>query len=163
MIVLVSILALCCKRVLKTSLLPFCAAMCNGVKLIMVVGMKTGRWPECHLPGWVTDMSKEERESEVLEYLQEMVLRYGGSSTIISWQIENEPFFPFGECPWYDKEFLGEEIRLVKSLSERPVIISDTGEWSLWFRAAKLGDIVGTTMYRRVWAKDFKFYFTSFL
>ena len=78
------------------------------------------------------------------------------------WQVENEPFFPFGECSWADKDFLKKEIALVKSLDlkGRPVVISDTGEYSFWIEAARLGDIVGTTMYRKVWFHQLKQYVT---
>ena len=133
----------------------------KGVNLIMVIGMKTGRWPECHLPVWAQGLSKEERENQALNYLQEMVLRYGESSAIIAWQVENEPFFAFGECPKTDINFLKKEVELVKLLDrqKRPVIISDTGEFSLWLKAAKIGDIVGTTMYKRVWSKELHIYF----
>ena len=34
---------------------------------------------------------------------------------------------------------------------KRPIIISDSGEGSFWIQAGKMGDIVGTTMYKRVW------------
>ncbi|MBU4274498.1 cellulase family glycosylhydrolase [Patescibacteria group bacterium] len=134
----------------------------NGVKLMMVIGMKTGRWPECHMPAWVEGLSKEERENEVLEYIQEMVLKYRDSNAVISWQVENEPFFPFGECPKTDINFLKKEVELVKSLDlqKRPIIISDTGEFSLWLKAAKIGDIAGTTMYKKVWSKELNVYFS---
>lgn len=75
--------------------------------------------------------------------------------------MENEPFFPFGECPWkIEKEFLEKEINLVKLLDskKRPVIISDSGEDSFWLKPAKLGDLVGITMYEKVWFKEAKKY-----
>ncbi|HLD70689.1 MAG TPA: glycoside hydrolase family 2 TIM barrel-domain containing protein [Negativicutes bacterium] len=136
----------------------------RGADMIYVLGMKTGRWPECHIPAWAEGLSKEEQQSELLEYIEKIVLRYKDSGVIVAWQAENEPFFVFGECPWYDKEFLKKEVALIKKLDpSRPVIISDSGEQSLWFGAARLGDVVGTTMYRKVWvhlAKDIGFYFT---
>ena len=135
----------------------------HDVKLILVIGMKTGRWPECHIPVWAKSLPKEEQQKEVLKHIKNIVLRYKGSDAIEKWQVENEPFFPFGECPWSDKEFVKKEVELVKLLDPtREVIISDSGEFSLWISAAKIGDIVGTTMYRRVWSRELKFYFGSF-
>lgn len=129
----------------------------NNVKIIYVVGLKTGRWPECHEPSWVKELSEDNQKEELLEYIEKVVLRYKDSSAIINWQIENEPFFKFGECPdWYYKndDLIKKEINLVKSLdSTRKIIISDSGEQSSWFKVAKLGDIVGITMYRKVWAR----------
>ncbi len=134
----------------------------HDAKLIYVVGLKTGRWPECHLPNWANGLLKQEQQDELLKYIKEVVLRYKGNKSIVAWQAENEPFFKFGQCPWYDKNFLIKEIALIKSLdSTRPVIISDSGEQSFWIDAAKIGDIVGSTMYRKLWfhiTDNFGFY-----
>ncbi|MDP3883243.1 MAG: endo-1,4-beta-xylanase [Candidatus Staskawiczbacteria bacterium] len=125
----------------------------NGVNVIYVVGMKSGRWPECHIPDWAEGLSKQKQQEEILNYIKKTVLRYKDNSAIINWQVENEPLFRFGECPWYDKDFLKKEVELVRSLDpSRKIIISDSGEQSSWFQSAKIGDIVGITMYRKVWA-----------
>ena len=136
----------------------------RGVKIILVFGMKTPRWPECHLPVWAKNLNKEKQQESILKLIEKIVLRYRDSDSIYAWQIENEPFFSFGECPWQDKDFLRKEIKLVKSLDfkKRKIVISDTGEWSLWWRAATFGDVVGTTLYRKVWLKELKTYFSSF-
>lgn len=124
----------------------------HGTSIIYVVGMKTGRWPECHLPTWNNDLSKQEQQAELLKYIQEVVERYKGSKAIVAWQAENEPLFNFGQCPWYDKDFLTKEVAFIKSIDpSHPVLVSDSGEQSWWFGAAKAGDIVGTTMYRKLW------------
>jgi len=129
----------------------------RGVKLILVVGMKTLRWPECHLPRWTNSLDSEQKEREVLKEIREIVLRYRDSGAIWAWQVENEAFFPFGQCPRREKGFLKKEVRLVKNLDpNHPVIITDSGEWSFWWRAAKLGDVVGVSMYRKVWIYQLK-------
>jgi len=130
----------------------------KGANLILVIGVKTGRWPECHIPQWAQDLSKEEQQKEVLELLKQLVLRYRDRASIWAWQVENEAFFPFGECPWTDINFLKKEIDLVKSFDDRPIIVSDSGEFSFWVKAARLGDIVGTTLHRRAWFKELKLY-----
>ncbi|MCX6720762.1 MAG: hypothetical protein NTW11_03070 [Candidatus Staskawiczbacteria bacterium] len=127
-----------------------------GVNIIYVVGMKSGRWPECHIPKWADGLAEQQQKDAVLNYIKTVVQRYKDNPAIINWQVENEPLFKFGECPsWYytDKDFLKEEVALVKSLDpSRKVIVSDSGEGSMWFGVAKIGDIVGTTMYREAWA-----------
>lgn len=132
----------------------------KGAKILLVIGMKTGRWPECHIPEWAKNYNKKEQQKEILEMLEQVVLRYRDSSAIKYWQVENEPFFPFGECPWVDKNFLKKEISLVKflDLQNRPIVISDSGEGSFWIRAAQLGDIAGTTMYKKVWFRQIGIY-----
>ena len=138
----------------------------KGVKIIYVVGMKSGRWPECHIPEWVNGLSEQQQKDATLSYIREVVERYKDNGAITYWQVENEPFFHFGKCPsWYyqDDNFLKQEVALVKSLDpSRKIIISDSGEDSMWFGAAKIGDIVGITMYREAWAhitNSFGFYF----
>ncbi len=134
----------------------------RGAEIILVIGMKTPRWPECHIPRWAENLNKQEQQERVLKLIEKIVLQYRDTKAIKYWQVENEPFFSFGKCPSFDKELLKREIDLVKSLDsqKRPIIISESGEFSFWTRAAKAGDIVGTTLYRRIWSKEFKIYFT---
>lgn len=131
----------------------------KGAKLLLVIGMKVPRWPECHIPGWARNLDKKEQQKRILNLLEKIILRYKNSPSIWAWQIENEPFFLFGECPWRDEKFLKREINLVKSLDpERKILISASGEWSFWIREAKLGDLLGITMYEIAWFPQFKTY-----
>jgi len=130
----------------------------RGANLILTIGMKTGRWPECHIPEWAKNLSEKEREEEILEYLKEIVERYKNENSIFAWQIENEPFFLFGECPKIEKEFVKREFELVRSLDNKPLIFADSGEFSFWIKAAKFGDIVSSTLHRKVYFKEIKRY-----
>lgn len=134
----------------------------HNAKIMLAIGMKTPRWPECHVPEWAKGMTKEQQQEEILGMLETVITRYRGNSEIVSWQVENEPLFGFGQCPWIDKTFLMKETALVRSLdvAKRPVIISDSGEGSWWFNAARIGDVVAVTMYRRVYFHEFKTYIT---
>ncbi|OGZ28079.1 MAG: hypothetical protein A2427_03375 [Candidatus Nealsonbacteria bacterium RIFOXYC1_FULL_40_7] len=129
-----------------------------GAEVILVVGRKTPGWPECHVPNWAENEEKSSQQEKILALVENIVERYKGSSAIKYWQVENEPFFPFGECLWKDDKFLEKEIKLVKSLDSRPVIISESGEFPLWIKAARKGDIVGVTMYKKVWFDDLNSY-----
>ena len=132
----------------------------RNVQLLLVIGMKTPRWPECHIPDWAKGLTKEEQQECILKLIESIVLRYRDQDHIWAWQVENEPFFPFGECPWADKEFLNKEVALVKKLDpiSRPVVISDSGEGSFWWSAARAGDIVATTLYKKVWVRQLGIY-----
>lgn len=134
----------------------------HEVRILPVIGMKVPRWPECHIPEWAKGLSKEEQQENILKLLESIVLRYRSSNSIWAWQVENEPFFPFGECPWTDKDFLKKEINLVKSLDarNRPIIVSEAGEFPLWIMAARYGDMVGVTTYKKVWFHQLKRYVT---
>jgi hypothetical protein len=131
----------------------------RNAKIILVIGIKTGRWPECHIPEWL-DVRGSMLEEELLEYLEALVERYKNSKVIWAWQVENEPFFPFGECPKIEKDLVKREIELVKSLDSRPIIFGDSGEFSFWIEAARFGDIVSTTLHRKVYFKEIKKYIT---
>jgi len=127
----------------------------RGVKVILVIGRKTPGWPECHIPNWAKEFSKEEQQKKILALLEKIVSKYKDSKVVEYWQVENEPFFPFGKCAWKDPGFLKKEIELVKSIdSSKPVIISDSGEFSLWLRAASYGDVLGMTMYKKAWFEE---------
>lgn len=123
----------------------------RNVKLILVVGRKLPRWPECFEPQWL----KNNKNEKLLEYIETVVNRYKESSALYSWQVENEPFLDYGQCPKLDVEFLDKEIELVRSLdSKHQILVTDSGELNLWLKAAKRGDIFGTTMYRVIWDKN---------
>lgn len=123
----------------------------RDAKIILSIGRRLPRWPECHAPLWAKQLSEAEQQEKILVMLRTVIERYKNRSSIISWQIENEPFFPhFGICPEPDEEFFKREIDLVKSLDPRPIIVSDTGELSTWWTSTKYADIFGTTMYRIV-------------
>lgn len=122
------------------------------IDFILTVGMKTPRWPECHIPYWANDLNKGEQQEEILTFLETVILRYKDHPNLIAWQIENEPFLDFGVCPWYDKEFFLKEIDLANSIDpDTPKLVTESGELSLWFLGAEIGDMVGTTMYRQTW------------
>ncbi|MFA5746808.1 MAG: hypothetical protein WC926_01900 [Candidatus Paceibacterota bacterium] len=128
-------------------------------KLILIIGMKTSHWPECHIPEWAKGLSKAGQQEAILAEIREMVLRYKDSPSLYAWQPENEALFPFGECPWTDKEFLKKEAELVRQLDPVHLIeISDSGEGSAWFEAAKIGDVVGVTTYKKTWASQINSY-----
>ncbi|MFA6096638.1 MAG: cellulase family glycosylhydrolase [Candidatus Paceibacterota bacterium] len=126
----------------------------RNAKIILNVGQKQPRWPECHIPDWAMALGAERRQEELLEMIKLTVDRYKNNDTISRWQVENEPYLQFGNCPKFDEDFLDREIALVKSIDNtRPVIISDSGELGTWYGAGKRADILGTTLYRIVWDK----------
>ena len=128
----------------------------NETELVFVLGQKVPRWPECHLPEWARDVPASEREQKLLAFEKEFVERYKDKEIIALWQVENEPFLPFGECEGFDKKLVDQEISLIKELDPaRQIILTDSGELSIWLQAYKRADIFGTTMYRIVWSDRF--------
>lgn len=124
----------------------------KGVKVMLAVGQKTPRWPECHIPDWTHTLSDAEYQQAVRDYLAAVVTHYKDHPALEIWQVENEPFLDFGGCRETTRQDLAEEIALVKRLDpNHPTITSDSGELSLWTKTAQAADLFGMTMYRKVW------------
>jgi hypothetical protein len=67
--------------------------------------------------------------------------------------VENEPFirFDFGNCESFQEEAVQDEINLLRGLDPaRKIVITDSGELGTWWKASRVGDIFGTTLYRVV-------------
>jgi len=133
----------------------------RNAKIILAVGRKLPRWPECHEPEWAKKLEldlnaalylKSNEKEYLLGYIEKTINHYKANPNIIAWEVENEPFLNFGECPALNVQLLDEEIALVHRLDSRPVVVTDSGELSFWVRAADRADIFGTTMYRWVWS-----------
>lgn len=133
----------------------------RNVDIILTIGQRVPRWPECHIPDWALE-TDEKRKSALLYFMGKTIDRYKGNSAVKMWQVENEPFLLFfGICPPFDGDFLDQEIAFVRSLdSTRPILLTDSGELSLWVSAAKRGDVFGTTLYRHIWSPSVGGYFT---
>ena len=124
----------------------------HNSKVILAVGYKLPRWPECRAPHWLKTNELRERQ---LIMVRRTIEYYNEDTTISAFQIENEPLLPFGNCPPVDRKFLHEEINMVKSISKKPVIITDGGEFRPWRTPMMLSDIFGTTLYRKVYSRRF--------
>jgi Cellulase (glycosyl hydrolase family 5) len=126
-----------------------------GASVVLAVGRRLPRWPECHVPQWAQELSPEERNDAVIRYMETVVNRYKGSPAVTIWQVENEPFlevFAFEHCGILDTTFLDKEIALVKSLDgTRPVLVTDSGNLGTWQGAYSRGDMFGTSVYVHFW------------
>ncbi len=131
----------------------------RGVKVILTLGERQFRWPECYIPSWAKNLSINDRHQKLLEFVKTVVEKYRSSDVITGWEVENEPLLEsFGSgCDKPDKNFLKTETELVKSLDKRPVILTDSGELGSWVTPMRLSDIFGTTVYRSVYNKTFGF------
>jgi hypothetical protein len=120
-----------------------------GAEIHMTIGAKVPRWPECFVPIWVDFHQRELFERALLSYEESVITRYKDDVDI--WQIENEPFFAFGDCPETRLSFLLEEIALVRRLdADAQVQITVSGEQQLWGSVVPFADRVGVSVYRQV-------------
>ncbi|MDD5696745.1 MAG: beta-galactosidase [Candidatus Pacebacteria bacterium] len=136
----------------------------RNVDVILAIGMRTPRWPECHMPNWVRNLDKIDQQQNILKMVSRIVTRYKDSPSLAGWQVENEAFLDFGACPWSDAGFLKQEVGFIKKIDDKhSIILTESGELSLWMRSAAIGDVVGVTTYRTVWQEQFNFYFSYHL
>lgn len=127
----------------------------RGAEVVLSIGRRLPRWPECHIPSWAAKESWDEQKKDILLYLTKTVEHYKNSSAIKYWQVENEPYlFVYAKenCGDVDREFIAEEVALVKKLDgKRPVMVTDSGNLGLWFPAWRVGDVFGTSVYMYLW------------
>src|SRR3989344_5613804 len=100
----------------------------HGVELTLVVGEKVPRWPGCLVPDWAEGLGADRYREELFAFVRETVERYRGSPAVGRWQVENEPFFPFGVCPKPDVRRILDEVALVRSLDDREIQLTVSGE-----------------------------------
>lgn len=127
-------------------------AAVHGVSVTMAVGRKLPHWPECHDPGWLSQVEPWNVDTRVDQMLTAVVQHYKSNAAVVRWQLENEPLFGFGNCPppsWHQFKV---ERELLRSLdTTRPVLVTDAGELSPWWETARFADVQGTTLYRVTW------------
>ena len=126
-----------------------------GATVVLAVGRRLPRWPECHVPNWAQDLSEVDRRAAQLKYMETVINRYKASPAVTVWQVENEPFlevFAFDYCGKLDTDFLDKEISLVRTLDgTRPILITDSGNLGTWQGAYSRGDMFGTSVYVHFW------------
>ena len=124
----------------------------RDVAVTLVIGQKVPRWPECYIPDWAETQSNQARGEHLLDFMKVMVERYEHHPALQRWQVENESFFPFGECPSPDPDLIEREIKLVRSFDNygRPIQLTTSGEQSFWVFRALPADVLGVSLYRVV-------------
>lgn len=126
-----------------------------GAEVILAVGRRLPRWPECHVPSWAQDLSWEEQQQQILDYSTIVINRYKDSPAITYWQIENEPYlevFAKEHCGEFDESFFEREVAHFRSLDDsRPFLVTDSGNLGQWVGAYKQGDAFGTSVYIHFW------------
>ncbi len=129
-----------------------------GAEIIFAVGRRLPRWPECHIPEWTKNMSKEEMQKSQLDYMRMVIERYKHSPAIVVWQIENEPYlelFAFEHCGKLDEDFFDKELALVRELDEtRKILVTDSGNLGSWQKPYEKGDMFGTSVYVHFWNQE---------
>lgn len=132
----------------------------KGATVSLAIGYRQPRWPECHLPEWAKPLEKPQRWEQLNQFMGEVVDRYKGSPALTSYQLENEALNTnFGICDDHDRKRLVNEFKLVKERDpNHPIAISVANEFGIPFGQPR-GDIVGFSIYHRVYQRMGSFYF----
>ncbi|MEK7118704.1 MAG: endo-1,4-beta-xylanase, partial [Patescibacteria group bacterium] len=60
----------------------------RNANVILAIGRRLPRWPECHIPDWAKNLMWEDQKKEILTYLTEVVERYKSYENLTYWQVE---------------------------------------------------------------------------
>ncbi len=99
------------------------AAKANA-QVMLVVGHRVPRYPECYAPGWTTGLDEAAFKRSLFAMTETVVQHYRDHPALGAWQVENEPLAKIlgkiwgdGSCreivPW-----MREEVQLVRRLAD---------------------------------------------
>ena len=125
-------------------------------RIILTLGLRQPRWPECHAPNW-TDISQpvSQWQPQLEKFMQAVVQRYQHNPALEDYQLENEYFLHgFGTCPEtaYTRGRLVSEYNLVKKLDPGHTIIIARSNNAIGFPTGQPqpGEF-GISVYLRIW------------
>jgi hypothetical protein len=103
----------------------FQKAQASHAKVILTLGLRQPRWPECHEPTWADSEPVSEWQPQLEALMKAVVERYKNSPSLESYQLENEYFLQgFGDCTNFSRSRLISEYNLIqKTDSNHPIIV----------------------------------------
>ncbi len=133
----------------------------NDAHIILAIGERVPRWPECHPPEWAKQQWPADREAAELSMLERLVDRFRNNEAIVMWQVQNEPLLStFGECPLRSTEHVARTVQVVRSIDDtRPIMMTDSGELSTWTGLTGITDVLGVSMYRITWNRFLGYFY----
>lgn len=119
------------------------------------IGLRQPRWPECHMPTWAKDQTKDQWYPELKTFMTKVIDRYKNNPSLESYQLENEFFLKaFGECTDFSRDRLVDEYNLVKKQdTKHSVIVTRSNNALGWPIGQPTPDVSGVSVYKRVWDK----------
>lgn len=132
----------------------FSKAQAAHAHIILTLGLRQPRWPECHAPSWIdTSQPVNQWQPQLEQFMSAVVNRYKRSPALAGYQLENEYFLKgFGTCTDMSRERLVSEYHLVKKLDPAHSVIIGRSNNGL---GTPLGqptpDEFSISIYQRVW------------
>jgi hypothetical protein len=134
----------------------FAKADAAHAHIILTVGLRQPRWPECHPPSWVdTTKPDSQWQPQLEQFMTAVINRYKGNPALESYQLENEYFLHgFGLCTdqTYDRQRLVSEYKLIKNLDPAHDVIVGRSDNAIGIPVGQPHpDGFSISIYRRVW------------
>ncbi len=125
----------------------------HHAKVLLVVGLRQPRWPECHPPSWIKGQKTSLWENELYAYITKVVNRYKTNPALSGFQVENEYFLKgFGDCLNFSRSRLIHEYNIVNKLAPHKNILITRSNNAIGFPLnAPTPDVFGISIYKRVW------------
>lgn len=126
-------------------------------QVLLTVGLRQPRWPECHMPDWAAKEPVNQWQPQLEAFMQAVVQRYQHSPSLQAYQLENEYFLQgFGTCTNFSRSRLVSEYNLVKKLDPSHPIIVGRSNNALGFPVGQpQPDEFSISVYKRVWDGNF--------
>ena len=129
-----------------------------GAKVSLSIGLRQPRWPECHMPKWVSGLPQDQKTwlPQLKDVMRAIIERYRSSPALESYQLENEYFNTvFGICKDFDRSRLVDEYNFAKNLDpNHKVIVSRSNNAVGTPIGQPTPDEYAVSVYKRVWDKN---------
>ena len=121
--------------------------------IILTIGLRQPRWPECHIPDWAAAVPQSQWQPQLESYMKAVINRYKKSPALQSYQLENEYFLAgFGTCTDFSRQRLVEEYKLVKQIDPSRLVVVGRSNNALGFPVGQpQPDMFSISIYKRVW------------
>ena len=123
-------------------------------KIILTIGLRQPRWPECHPPSWVnTSTATQNWQPLLLNFMSRVIARYKNNPALQAWQLENEYFLRgFGDCTNFSRNRYIAEAKLLNQLDPtKPVVITRSNNGLGIAIGQPTPTVYGISIYKRVW------------
>lgn len=122
-------------------------------KIILVLGLRQPRWPECHMPTWADSEPQSVWQPQLETAMTKVIERYKNNPALEDYQLENEYFLKgFGICTNFSRSRLISEYNLVKKLDPAHPVIVGRSNNALGFPIGQpQPDEFSISVYKRVW------------
>ncbi|NJN48998.1 MAG: cellulase family glycosylhydrolase [Alkalinema sp. RL_2_19] len=140
-------------------------AAASNAKVMLAVGHRVPRYPECYAPNWTKPLAETEFKRSLFVMTTAVVQHFKDHPALDAWQVENEPLAKILGTIWGDascreiSHFVKEEVQLVKRLDGQHPTIT-TYAFSPWpssqlRQTIQFGsDVVAITLFNKLFFRS---------